>query len=153
MKITIDIDDKDVINILDKFIPLLNSKQSNEYKLINPNKRYDPNHTIIDIFDSEEKIDRFFDKYSYNNNYAYNNFDNLKIGQRILIKDGNYDKLWFIAGFDAEHNKVASDGTIYDNGHGIMLIPESGLFDCNWDFFWSKFKWLYWFYYAYNYII
>ena len=50
------------------------------------------------------------------------------IGSTITIKDGTYNKTWVIVGFDCEHNRTAADGTVYDNGYGIFMIPTEGLF-------------------------
>ena len=50
------------------------------------------------------------------------------IGSTITIKDGTYNKTWVIVGFDCEHNKIAADGTPYDNGYGIFMIPTESLF-------------------------
>lgn len=50
------------------------------------------------------------------------------IGSTITIKDGTYNATWMIVGFDMEHKQVAADGTVYDNGYGIFMIPTKSLF-------------------------
>ena len=50
------------------------------------------------------------------------------IGSTITIKDGTYNKTWVIVGFDCEHNRTAADGSTYDNGYGIFMIPTESLF-------------------------
>ena len=46
----------------------------------------------------------------------------LKLGNKITIPSNS---TWYVAGFDVEKNKTASDGTVYDNGYGIALVPVS----------------------------
>lgn len=60
---------------------------------------------------------------SYNHANAYNNGTNkLAIGNYAIVQDGTYNTMWMIAGFDIEHNQNAIDGTVYDNGYGILLL-------------------------------
>ena len=58
----------------------------------------------------------------------YTGYYGASIGSTITIKDGTYNKKWVIVGFDCEHNKTASDGTPYDNGYGIFMIPTTSFF-------------------------
>ena len=59
----------------------------------------------------------------------YTGYYGASIGSTITIKDGTYNKKWVIVGFDCEHNKTASDGTPYDNGYGIFMIPTEPLYN------------------------
>lgn len=60
-------------------------------------------------------------------------YNGLKLGQKIRINNSTYHsaiaKEWYIAGFDLEHNQIAADGSTYDNGYGIFLIPTSYIFN------------------------
>ncbi len=55
------------------------------------------------------------------------------IGSYVTINDGTYNKEWVIAGFDMEHNAIAADGSRYDNGYGICLIPKNSLGNVRWN--------------------
>lgn len=57
----------------------------------------------------------------------------LRVGNYVTIKDGTYNAVWEIAGFDMESNQDAADGTVYDNGYGICLIPQTQLTKTNWN--------------------
>ena len=92
------------------------------------NSKYDYNHSIIYTINSITDANQFCNTYNHNNNY-----NGLKLGQRIQINDGTYNKTWYIAGFDCEYNHTASDGSIKDNGYGICLIPENGLIEDEYD--------------------
>ena len=95
-----------------------------EEKLPLPNNsEYDPNHTLIATFNSISDTNNFCNMYNHDNRY-----NGLKLGQRIQINDGSYNKAWYIAGFDCEYNNIASDGTPNNNGYGICLFPENELF-------------------------
>ena len=72
-------------------------------------------------------MDNFCNTYNHTNGY-----NGLKLGQRIKINDGTYNEDWYIAGFDMEHNRYASDNTLYNNGYGICLIPKSNLTEDKW---------------------
>ena len=89
---------------------------------------YDKNHSIVAIITSTSQADTFCNTYNHANGY-----NGLKLGQRIYIGDGTYNQLWYIAGFDCEHNTVAADGTIKSNGYGICLIPETYVTTAQWD--------------------
>ena len=51
----------------------------------------------------------------------------------MTIQDGSYNQIWEIAGFDVESKQNASDGTIYDNGYGIALIPKTYVTTSTWN--------------------
>ena len=96
----------------------------------NPNKRtYSPRDlgTIASIQDA----DTFFDRFKNSNNYAYGNIK-LALGDYITIQDGTYNVQWEIAGFDMEDNQTAADGTVYDNGLGICMIPKTQVTTGQW---------------------
>lgn len=87
----------------------------------------------IAVWNSLSDVDEFFSIYNHNNNYS-----GLEIGNIITINDGTFDQKWMIAGFDCEHNITAADGTVYDNGYGICLvpylsIPESDVLQIPWN--------------------
>lgn len=148
INISIDIDDNEIINIIKRSIGndndtksstdtinisgLINSTKKGKENNIqqtksNPNKRYDPDHTLVSTFNSIEEVSLFLSDYSHDNNYC-NSGNELKLGQRIKINDGVYNVMWYIAGFDIESCRVPSYlGTPYYNGHGIMLIPETDI--------------------------
>ena len=100
-----------------------------EEKLPLPNNsEYDPNHTLITTFNSTTDTNNFCNTYNHNNGY-----NGLKLGQRIQINDGTYNKAWYIAGFDCEADNIASDGTPNNNGYGICLFPEQYLVETYYD--------------------
>ena len=90
-----------------------------------PNKRYYAynSHTI-----DSSSVDSFFSRFNHENNYDDGNIK-LALGNVIYIEDGILNSIWRIVGFDIEHNQQAADGTVYDNGYGIMLIPYDYLFN------------------------
>lgn len=57
----------------------------------------------------------------------------LKTGNYVTIQDGTYNTVWMIAGFDMESNQEAADGTIYDNGYGICMIPKTKVTTASWN--------------------
>ena len=93
------------------------------------NNQFESTSMIFTIFNSTTDVDNFCNAYNHDNNY-----NGLKIGQRIRINDGTYNTTWRIAGFDMESNQIASDGSIYDNGYGICLIPDGVLVEINYDY-------------------
>ena len=95
---------------------------------IENNNEFDPNYTLIYTINSVTDTNQFCNTYNHDNNY-----NGLKLGQRIQINDGTYNKAWYIAGFDCEYNHTASDGSIKDNGYGICLIPEDTLIETKWN--------------------
>lgn len=101
--------------------------ESNIQNTIDPNTICDFDYNIVATFNSLTDVNQFCNSYTHANNY-----NGLMIGNRIQINDGTYNKLWYIAGFDLEYDRQASDGSIYDNGYGICLVPASGLLDDIW---------------------
>lgn len=83
---------------------------------------YDSSHTIVATLNSTIDTDNFCNAYNHANSY-----NGLKLGQIINIKYNGYSSQFIIAGFDMESNRYASDGTLYDNGYGICLIPYYSL--------------------------
>ena len=96
----------------------------------NLNNTYDPEYTLIATFNSITDANQFCNTYNHNNMY-----NNLKLAQRIQINDGTYNLAWIIVGFDCERNQTAADGSTYDNGYGICLMPENnnGVFPYAWN--------------------
>lgn len=89
--------------------------------LVNPNTRTSSysNNIKIDTWNSLSDVDDFFEEHN-----PQNNWKDLVIGQYITINDGTYNCDWVIVGFDLEHQQTASDNTVYDNGHGICMMPR-----------------------------
>ena len=97
-----------------------------EDSINDPNNMVGEEHvaTIRNISDADD----FCSKYNHDNNYK-----GLKVGQYIqLIGDLGGTDTYIIAGFDLEHNRYASDGSLYDNGYGIFLISREWLNQGNW---------------------
>ena len=95
-----------------------------------PNDQYDSNHTLIARFESVSDVNNFCNNYNHTNGY-----NGLKLGQRINIKaqginhmsySANYSS-WYIAGFDCEYSRQASNGSTYDNGYGICLVASDAI--------------------------
>lgn len=87
-------------------------------ELDDPNKRYESKN--LGTWSSLSQVDTFLSTYTHENNY-----EGLSLGNYVTIQDGTYNVAWEIAGFDMECMQTAADGTIYDNGYGICLIPRS----------------------------
>lgn len=68
-------------------------------------------------------VDTFLSRFNHNSFYSDGD-TTLALGNYVTIQDGTYNAIWEIAGFDMEHNQTAADGTVYDNGYGICLIPK-----------------------------
>lgn len=102
------------------------------YSTDDPNDReYDT--TNIATWTSISQVDTFFSTYNRSNAYKRSNSDKLKLGNRITISDGTYSIVWTIAGFDVESSRDASDGTTYDNGYGIALVPVISYVSGKWN--------------------
>ena len=98
-----------------------------------PNQRADC--AFLGTWSSTSDVDTFLSKYNHANNYI-DGTTKLHIGDTINIMDGTYNGIWYIAGFDVEHNRTAADGTVYDNGYGIMLWPrriKGGTYEGYWN--------------------
>ena len=90
-----------------------------------PNTRYESKN--LGTWSSVSDVDTFMSQYNHNNNYT-----GLSLGNYVTIQDDTYNAVWEIAGFDMEHNHIASDGTTYDNGYGICMIPKTKVTDSKW---------------------
>lgn len=88
--------------------------------LDDPNKRYESKD--LGTWGNSQAADTFLSTYTHENNY-----EGLSLGNYFTIQDGTYNAQWEIAGFDMEHNQMAADGTVYDNGYGICIIPKTYL--------------------------
>ena len=91
-----------------------------------PNTRYESKN--IGTWSSLSDVDTFFSTYTHENNYT-----GLSLGNYVTIQDGTYNAVWEIAGFDMEHNQTAADGSTYDNGYGICMIPKTSVDERPWD--------------------
>ena len=94
----------------------------------NPNERYTIN---LGTWNSLSDVDSFFSRFNHDNNY-YDGAFMLRLGDYVTIQDGTYNATWVIAGFDMEHNQKAADGTVYDNGYGICMIPKTQVTTGKW---------------------
>lgn len=95
-----------------------------------PNKRYESKN--LGTWSSVSDVTTFLTRFNNSNRYSYG-ATKLKLGDYVTIQDGTYNVQWVIAGFDCEHNQTASDGTVYDNGYGICLIPKTHVTTGQWD--------------------
>ena len=93
--------------------------------LDDPNKRY--SSTNLGTFAAYD-VDMMLSEYTHENNYG-----DLALGNYFTIQDGTYNAVWEIAGFDMECMQTAADGTIYDNGYGICLIPKTQVTTGKWN--------------------
>ena len=93
-----------------------------------PNTRYESKD--LGIWSSVSDVDEFMTTYNHANNYT-----GLSLGNYVTIQDGTYNKQWVIAGFDKESNQTAADGTTYDNGYGICMIPKTYVTKGKWNTF------------------
>ena len=87
-----------------------------------PNTRYESKD--LGTWSTTSDVDTFMSQYNHNSNYSYRG-TLLSLGNYVTIQDGTYNTQWVIAGFDKEHNQTAADGTVYDNGYGICMIPKT----------------------------
>ena len=83
-----------------------------------PNTLFDTNGSLVATFSSITDVNQFCNTYNHSNKY-----NELRLGQRIQINDGTYNKDWIIAGFDCEADNITADGTPNNNGYGICLMP------------------------------
>ena len=102
-------------------IKILGDSTSLDHDTTPPNTRYEIKN--LGTWTYYGDVDKFLEKCKHATGYY-----GASIGSTITIKDGTYNKTWVIVGFDMEHNKIASDGTSYDNGYGIFMIPTESLF-------------------------
>ena len=94
-----------------------------------PNTRYESKD--LGTWSSLADVDAFMSIYNYDSNYKDGD-TLLSLGNYVTIQDGTYNVQWVIAGFDMEHNQTAADGTVYDNGYGICMIPKTSVTTAKW---------------------
>ena len=92
-----------------------------------PNTRYEVKN--LGTWSSIKDVDNFLFSCCHDTGYY-----GATIGSYVTINDGTYNKEWVIAGFDMEHNAKAADGSTYDNGYGICLIPKKSLGNYKWNY-------------------
>ena len=95
-----------------------------------PNTRYESKD--LGTWSSTSDVDTFMSQYNHDSNYSHGGVL-LSLGNYVTIQEGAYNKQWVIAGFDMEHNQTAADGTVYDNGYGICMIPKTKLTTAKWN--------------------
>lgn len=120
-----------VILNLEYFIQRTDAIVNLESQLDNPNERYEPNISL-GAWSSISDVDTFFSRFNHDNNYK-DGSTKLSLGNYVAIQDGTYNAIWEIAGFDMESNQLAADGTEFDNGYGICLIPRTQLTTATWN--------------------
>lgn len=77
-------------------------------------------------------VDTFLARFNRASNYKDGD-TKLQVGNYVTIQDGTYNAIWEIAGFDMENNQTAADGTVYDNGYGICMIPKTQVTTAIWN--------------------
>ena len=93
-----------------------------------PNTRYESKS--LGAWSSVSDVDTFLSKYTHENGYYdFTTGTKLSLGNYVTLPGYFEDEDWIIAGFDCEHNQTAADGTVYDNGYGICLIPRTTIED------------------------
>lgn len=102
-----------------------------EFQVDDPNDR---NYTSTNLgtWSSASDVDTFFSRFNRSTAYKDGN-TKLRVGNYVTIRDGTYNSVWEIAGFDMENNQDAADGTVYDNGYGICMIPQTQLTTGQWN--------------------
>ena len=88
---------------------------------LDPNKRYESKS--LGTWSSTSDVDTFLSRFNHDNLYKDGDTE-LALGNYVTIEDGA-NNVWEIAGFDMEHNQLAADGTTYDNGYGICMVPKT----------------------------
>lgn len=102
-----------------------------EFQIDDPNDR---NYASVNLgtWSSVSHVDTFLAR--FNRASAYKDGDTkLRVGNYVTIQDGTYNTIWEIAGFDMENNQTAADGTVYDNGYGICMIPKTQVTTATWN--------------------
>lgn len=89
---------------------------------LDPNKRYESKN--LGTWSSATDISTFLSRFNHDNLYKDGDTE-LSIGNYVTIAYNSRE--WVIAGFDCEHNQTAADGTVYDNGYGICLVPKTAI--------------------------
>ena len=102
-----------------------------EFQVDDPNNR---NYTSTNLgtWSSASDVDTFLSRFNRSTAYKDGN-TKLRVGNYVTIQDGTYNAVWEIAGFDMESNQEAADGTTFDNGYGICLIPQTQLTTATWN--------------------
>lgn len=102
-----------------------------EFQIDDPNGRSCAFYNL-GTWSSVSVVDTFLAR--FNRASAYKDGDTkLRIGDYVTIRDGTYNAIWEIAGFDMESNQTAADGTVYDNGYGICMIPKTQVTTATWN--------------------
>lgn len=116
---------------LQSIINDLNTEIQNMNDQLDPNKRY--KSKSLGTWSSTSDADTFLSRFNHDNLYKDGDTE-LAIGNTVSIRDGADNLVWIIAGFDMEHNQIAADGTVYDNGYGICLVPHLvGCYTAKWN--------------------
>lgn len=102
-----------------------------EYQADDPNNRK-YTYTNLGTWSSASDVDTFLSRFNRSTGYKDGN-TKLSVGNYVTIQDGTYNKVWEIAGFDMESNQLAADGTTYDNGYGICMIPHTQVTTGQWN--------------------
>ena len=87
----------------------------------------------LGTWSSASDVDTFLSRFNHNSFYSDGD-TTLALGNYVTIQDGTYNVDWEIAGFDMEYNQTADDGTVYDNGYGICLIPKTYVTRGQWNY-------------------
>ena len=112
-------------------IDALSEKIANlQFQLDPPNERYES--VSLGTWSSVSDVDTFFSRFNRGTGYKDGN-TKLRVGNYVTIHDGIYNSVWEIAGFDMESNQQAADGTTYDNGYGICMIPQTQVTTGQWN--------------------
>ena len=97
----------------------------------------DPNNRVYNPYNlgtwsSVSDVDTFLSRFNHTSAYKDSN-TKLRLGNYVTIKDGTYNQIWEIAGFDMEYKQKAADGTTYDNGYGICLVLQTQVTTAKWN--------------------
>ena len=99
----------------------------------NTSNGYTSSATLYTLSSASE-ADTFLTRFKRSNGYIDSTTNTkLHLGDQIKIQDGSYNATWYIAGFDKEHNQSAADGTLFDSGYGICLVPVTTLGNIQWN--------------------
>lgn len=101
-----------------------------EFQFDPPNERY--KSVNLGTWSSVSDVDTFLSRFNHSTSYK-DGSTKLSLGNYVTIQDGTYNAVWLIAGFDMEHNQTAADGTTFDNGYGICLIPQTRITTASWN--------------------
>ena len=115
-----------VVYDLNNIINELGTEIDNLIEAMNPNNNYESKS--LGTWSRASDVDAFLNTYNHANNY-----DGLSLGNYVTIPYDLTSVQFVIAGFDMEHNQTAADGTVYDNGYGICLIPKTRVVYGKWN--------------------